>query len=153
MFTLSHDHSKNSVNNNIDADVMLRDAGLRRTNGRVAILEALSHAQRPLSKDEIVTMLGERRLNKTTIYRALDGFEQAGLVHRAYLEGRMGYYELAHQCTKQQCHPHFTCEHCGTTHCLTKANVPLVTGLAEGFVLHRQQVRLQGLCPRCSKGQ
>ena len=145
---MSNNHTKN---NGINPDAMLRGASLRRTAGRVAILEALGQAQRPLSKDEIVAMLGERRLNKTTIYRALEGFEQAGLVHRAYLEGRMGYYELAHQCTKQQCHPHFTCEDCGTTHCLTRANVPLVTGLEDGFVLHRQQVRLQGLCPQCSR--
>ena len=131
-------------------DTMLREAGLRRTVGRVAILEALGQAQRPLSKDEIVAILGKRRLNKTTIYRALEGFEQAGLVHRAYLEGRVGYYELAHRCTKQQCHPHFTCAGCGMTHCLLRARVPLVTGLDEGFVLHRQQVRLVGLCPKCN---
>jgi hypothetical protein len=32
---------------------------------------------------------------------------------------------------------------------LTKLSFPLVKGLNKGFVVHRQQVRLEGLCPRC----
>jgi Fur family ferric uptake transcriptional regulator len=130
---------------------ILAAAGLRCTQGRLAILEALRASGGPLTEEQIHERLGHARLNKVTIYRALAGFEQAGVVHRAYVRGQVRYYELADRCSAVQCHPHFTCRGCGETFCLPEAKVPLVQGLRPGFQVERQQVRLEGRCPGCSQ--
>lgn len=129
---------------------ILRQARLRRTPGRVAILKILLRAHKPLTREKIALKLGKKKLNKATIYRALECFIQASLVHKAFLRDRIWNYELAHNCTDYQCHPHFTCNNCNDTQCLTEVSVPLVKPLQKGFVIQRQQTRLEGLCPDCS---
>lgn len=128
---------------------LLMTANLRRTGPRVVILRVLLDAGRPLTQDQIAAELAPAIPNKVTIYRALESFCEAGLVHKAFIHQRAVHFELADKCTEKQCHPHFTCSKCGVTQCLTKLSFPLVKGLNKGFVVHRQQVRLEGLCPRC----
>lgn len=132
------------------AEAILRGAGLRCTGGRLSILKILCAAKSPLTGEQIGCALGSKRPNRVTIYRVLERFVEAGLVHRAYMDKRARHFELAWNCTESQCHPHFTCEHCGRTHCLTEFSLPMVKGLKKGFVVHRQQVRLEGLCPLCA---
>ena len=129
---------------------MLQTAGLYRTRCRTGIVRVLLDAQSPLSQDEIADRLGEGRFNKVSIYRTLASLAEAGLVHRAFVDERAGHFELSDRCGERQCHPHFTCVSCGDTHCLTEASIPLARNIGKGFVIQRQQVRLEGLCPGCS---
>ena len=130
---------------------ILRSFGLRCTPGRLALLKILSEADQALSQEQIATLLKEtdQSLNKVSIYRALESFVEAGLVHRAFLQNRVRHYELSFRCSTKQCHAHFHCIACGDTFCLPEAKVPLAEGLKKGFVLHRQKVHLEGLCPKC----
>ena len=128
---------------------LLRSGNLRRTVPRVTILSAVLKAHKPLTQDQISASLAPTIPNKVTIDRALESFCKAGFVHKAFMQKRTWHYELADKCTESQCHPHFTCKKCGVTQCLTKLSLPLVKGLNSGFIIHRQQVRLEGLCPRC----
>jgi Fur family ferric uptake transcriptional regulator len=129
---------------------MLKEAKLYCTEARIAILQALLEAARPLRQDQIARQLTNPDLNKVTIYRTLESLVAVGLVHRAFTQGRAWHFELADHCTAKQCHPHFTCTNCGVTHCLTEASVPIVRIARKGFVVSRQQVRLEGLCPACA---
>jgi Fur family ferric uptake transcriptional regulator len=89
-------------------------------------------------------------MNKVTIYRTLESLVKVGLVHRAFMQERAWHFELADHCSETQCHPHFTCSSCGTTHCLTEFSVPMAPSSYKGFIIQHQQVRLEGLCPACS---
>lgn len=129
---------------------MLRRAALYCTAGRVAVLTVLARAEKPLTGQQIAARLGRERLDKVTIYRALECFVRAGLVHKAYTHNRAWHFELAHNCAEDQCHPHFTCTDCGNTLCVTGVSLPLAKSPGKGFVVHRQQVRLEGLCPACA---
>jgi Fur family ferric uptake transcriptional regulator len=113
-------------------------------------MEVLLTTAKPMTWKDIATKMGESRLDKVSIYRALDRFVEVGLVHKAYMDKRAWHYELAHNCSQNQCHPHFTCTECGQTHCLVEVLPPVVKDMKNGFVVHRQQVRLEGLCPRCA---
>jgi len=137
-------------NLDLQAREMLAEARLYRTRSRCAIVKVLLQADRPMRQEQIARQLGDEGLNKVTIYRTLESFERVGLIHRAYVQKRAGYFELARNCTASQCHPHFTCTNCGQTQCMVELRLPMVTGLREGFVLLRQQVRLEGLCPACA---
>lgn len=129
---------------------MLKEARLYCTEARVAILKVLMEAGRPLRQDQIGGPLADRTMNKVTIYRTLDSLIEAGLVHRAFMHNRAWHFELADHCTEKQCHPHFTCTNCGVTRCLTDISLPLAIIPQKGFIINRQQVRLEGLCPACA---
>ena len=129
---------------------ILKSAKLYCTECRAAILKTLLKAKKPLTEEEISTRLGKNSPDKVTIYRTLESFCEIGLVHKAYMHKRTWHFELAYNCTESQCHPHFTCKNCGVTQCLIGLSVPIVKNLKKGFVIHRQQVRLEGLCPTCT---
>ncbi len=128
---------------------MLKAAKLYCTKCRVAILKVLVRATRPLSRAQIAQRLGKQHFDKVTIYRTLESLLKVGLVHKAFIAKRAWHFELAHKCSESQCHPHFTCTNCGSTHCLTEMSPPMAKSPHKGFIIHRQQVRLEGLCPAC----
>jgi Fur family ferric uptake transcriptional regulator len=133
---------------NNEAAKMLESADLRQTSPRLAILQVLLDADRPLTQDEIAENIGTDTPNKTTIYRTLTHLIEKDLVHQAYLEDRTWHFELAHQCGKHQCHPHFTCRQCQKTQCLTEVTGAMVN-LPKGFKMQRQQIHIEGICPNC----
>lgn len=136
-------------NGDIRARELLKSAKLYCTRSRIDILTILMKAGRPLSQDQIAGFSSEKKFDKVTIYRTLEILLDAGLVHKAFINKRAWHFELAHNCTESQCHPHFTCTNCGDTHCLTEISLPMAKSPHKGFVFHRQQVRLEGLCPTC----
>ncbi|MHC4109861.1 MAG: Fur family transcriptional regulator [Planctomycetota bacterium] len=97
---------------------LLRSVDLRKTGPRVAILSVLLDAHKPLSQDQIAAKLAPTIPNKVTIYRTLESFCKAGLVHKAFMQKRAWHFELADRCTESQCHPHFACKKCGVISCL-----------------------------------
>jgi Fur family ferric uptake transcriptional regulator len=131
-------------------DNLLGSAKLKRTGPRTAILSVLLSAGMPQTACQVAAKLSGTIPNKVTIYRTLESFCRAGLVHKAFIHKRAVYFELANRCSEIRCHPHFTCKVCGVTNCLIGLSVPLVKGLKKGFVIHRQEVQLEGLCPRCA---
>ena len=134
----------------LQAREMLKAAKFYCTKSRLAILKVLMKTDKPLSQDQIARRLGKKHFDKVTIYRTLESLLKVGLVHKAFIEKRACHFELAHHCTERQCHPHFTCTNCGSTHCLTEISLPMAKSPHKGFVIHRQQVRLEGLCPACA---
>jgi len=130
--------------------ILLNSANLRCTPARLAILKVLRGAKKPLSYQQIASALLKKNINKVTIYRTLERFTKTGIVHKAYTHNKAWHFELPRNCSPKKCHPHFTCKNCGRTVCLTNLSTLMVKGLRKGFVIHRQQVRLVGLCPTCA---
>ena len=129
---------------------LLNCAKLRRTGPRVAILGVLLGARRPQTAEQIAVSLAPAVPDKVTIYRTLESFLASGLVHKVFLQERTWHFELARNCTESQCHPHFTCTNCGDMHCLTEISLPMAKSPHKGFVIGRQRVQLEGLCPKCN---
>jgi Fur family ferric uptake transcriptional regulator len=129
---------------------LLKDAGMRRTQCRVSILSALLKAGKPLTREEIADALSQKAPNKVTIYRTLQSLLSANLIHKAFVQDRTWHFEPAHNCTADQCHPHFTCTSCNRTHCLTKMSLPMAKSPHNGFIIQHQKVQLEGLCPKCN---
>lgn len=127
---------------------LLESVNLRQTSPRLAILKVLLNVKAPLTREQIAEQIGINAPNKTTIYRTLTHLVEKNLVHQAYLEDRTWHFELAHNCGKHQCHPHFTCTECLQTQCLTNATAPMVQ-LPRGFKMQRQQIHIEGICPDC----
>ena len=72
----------------------LKEAGLRITQPRVAILAALIKAGRPTSIDALHSELGPKSCDIVTVYRCMAAFESIGLVRRAFLINGTSLYEI-----------------------------------------------------------
>lgn len=132
-----------------DARVMLRDAGLRVTEPRVAVVEAL--AQHPHSGADAIFREVEPVLPTTSrqaVYNVLHDITEAEIARRIEPAGHPGLYELR----VGDNHHHIVCKRCGTV-----ADVDCVTGHApcltpnetQGFDLAEAEVTFWGLCADC----
>ena len=135
---------KEKINNLLDT------AKLKKTSPRRMVLEVLLNTAQPQTADEIVSSIGKAGPNRVTVYRILESFVEAGIVHKAFIAEGSRYFEMADKCSEHQCHPHFICTDCGRTSCMHDVSVSMATSTPVGFVIQRQQVRLQGLCPECN---
>ena len=80
---------------------LLSSANLRRTGPRAAVLSVLLGARKPQTAQQIAAKLSHTTPNKVTIYRILESFLSAGLVHKVFLQQRSWHFELSHNCTKK----------------------------------------------------
>ncbi len=129
---------------------LLRGNGLKVTRGRAEVLNLFLDAGRPLAQRQIMEML-RLKLDRASVYRILNAFVEAGIIHMAYVDVRHRVYELPDKCGGQKCHPHFSCRGCGKTTCLEDFRVYFKGALAKGFVVERQKVLIEGLCPDCRR--
>jgi Fur family ferric uptake transcriptional regulator len=129
---------------------LLRENGFRVTKGRMEVLGLFFKAGRPLAQSQIMDML-RLKLDRASVYRILNAFTGAGIIHMAYVDGRHRVYELPDNCGGMNCHPHFSCRSCGVTTCLANLKVSFKGALGKGFVVERQKVLIEGLCPACRR--
>lgn len=126
----------------------VRDAGLRATPSRIAVLHLLRAAQAPVSHSEVVAKLASQAWDPATIYRNLTDLSDVGLARRTDVGDHVWRFEAAsHEATA---HPHFVCTECGTVECLpdfeyvvTRAKTP------RAIRQKRVEVQMRGLCDAC----
>jgi Fur family ferric uptake transcriptional regulator len=73
----------------------LREAGLRITQPRIAILGVLISRNQPVSIEQIHNELKNRSCDLVTVYRCLAAFEEIGLVRRSFFHNGTSLYQLA----------------------------------------------------------
>ena len=134
-----------------DAKAMLQSAGLRCTRGRVALLSALLAARRTLAHDEVCARVREQGLDRVTVYRALEAFVKAGIVHRIE-SGSRWRFAVCGRVHRGHCHPHFTCRVCGTVECLRDVALPRLARLRRAYRVEEQELYVRGVCARCAAG-
>ena len=130
---------------------MLRGAKLRVTSCRRSLLALLLRAGEPLTQRELTARLEEQGFNRVTIYRALQTFLEASIVHRIVTDDRTWRFAITHCGHRGHCHPHFTCRLCGSIQCLDGVAIPEVE--AVGHRIEAQAMYLWGLCPACLQEQ
>jgi len=130
---------------------ILRAAGLRVTSCRLSLLTLLLRATEPLTQKELMANLEEQGFNRVTIYRALQTFLEASIVHRIITEDRTWRFAITLCGHRGHCHPHFTCSRCGRIQCLEGTAIPPVR--LEGHRIEAQAMYFWGLCPGCLEGE
>ena len=130
----------------------LRAAKLRSTASRVAVLQHIAAAGKPLSHADVADVLVPQGFDKSTLYRCLVELADAGLLSRLDAGDHAWRFEFRrgeeHDSAE---HPHFVCVDCGTVTCLTDVDVkisqPKGSKSAPGSVT---EVFLKGHCKECS---
>jgi Fur family ferric uptake transcriptional regulator len=129
---------------------LLRSAGLRVTEVRLATLECLLRAGEPLSHGELAGLPALQALDRVTLYRTLHALRAARLVHAVQgIDGSWRY--CAHLPEGGGCpgdHPHFLCERCGRMWCLPGQRLPQID-VPEGHAVRGKQLLAYGLCEEC----
>jgi Fur family ferric uptake transcriptional regulator len=132
---------------------LLKQAALRRTPVRAAVLAVLAESAGPMG---VPDMLGKlpRGTDVVTVYRTLNTFTRKKLVHRIQAEDRSWRYALGTATVAaEHRHPHFVCEKCRNVECLADAQVPAglprAMGVGRGYAVSYFEVVLHGTCPRC----
>jgi len=133
-----------------DAPAALRTAGLKVTESRVAVYDAL-RTQPHASADDVFLAIIERmpRTSRQSVYNALSDFADAGLVRRIEPAGRPMLFELR----VQDNHHHLVCTSCGAVvdvDCAIGAAPCLEPSDTHGFILATAEVTYWGLCPACA---
>ncbi len=132
------------------AGAILKEAGLRRTPGRVAVVNALLEACRPLTREEISRSLPAQGPHMVSVYRCLKALWEAGVVHQVDTEGRARQFAMSGR-GQEELHPHFICRRCGRAQCLEDVSLPPIPAPGRGYLVERKEVYLKGLCPDCSR--
>ncbi|HZU52667.1 MAG TPA: transcriptional repressor [Holophagaceae bacterium] len=128
----------------------LRDAGLKQTPQRQAILAVLQGSDRPLTVEEIWEGMEGRRSGLPTVYRNLERFVQEG-----WAESILGPDQVMRfvRCESAHHHHHLQCEACGRMVEVDGCGLDeALSRMVEkaGFTLTRHQLALFGLCPACA---
>jgi Fur family ferric uptake transcriptional regulator len=128
----------------------LRKQGYRLTPQREMIVEAVAHAGRHITAEEVYEQVctHTNAVNVATVYRTLDLLVELGLISHADLgDGRVTYASPDHGP-----HCHLVCRRCG---CVIEADYELVAPLDERlrerchFVADLDHLAIPGLCTEC----
>lgn len=132
-------------------DEILQEVGLKATPNRVLVLREFIGNGAPLSLVELETRLDP--MERSSILRVLRLLLSHEALH-SMEDGRgVTKYELCrgnHHCSPDEMHPHFYCERCGQTFCLSAAQMPHIDA-PDGFLTRTINCMLKGICPQCNK--
>ena len=131
---------------------ILSKSGLKKTSGRIALIKLLLEAQSPLTRQEISENLDDVDFNYVSIYRSLDAFLKAGIIHKVEAGDRNWRFAICSCGSSSHCHPHFICRSCGKVECLNGLKIPQIDELKPGYVVEEQEIYIRGRCAQCSLG-
>ncbi len=131
---------------------LLKDFELRLTKPRAEILSVFIAEDFALSHADLEKKLKDN-IDRVTIYRTLNTFEENGLVHKVLDFDGVTKYALCKKCSKEKGHHHehihFKCVRCEQTNCLESISIPEIA-LPQGFEFIEANFLIQGICEACS---
>jgi Fur family ferric uptake transcriptional regulator len=133
-----------------EARTRIRNAQMRITKPRIAIIESLVKHEGPISIERIHQDIGASVCDLVTVYRCLSAFENLGLVRRSYLHNGTCLYELT---LGSQSHYHIVCKECGRTERVDYFSVEGMERMLQerGYSEVSHVVGFYGICPACQK--
>ena len=126
--------------------------GLKRSSQREAILEAFLKAGQHVSVEDLLRIVKRRdpQVGRTTIYRTLKLFQEAGLASELELGGEARFEPLWNRAH----HDHFVCVGCGE---IIEFQSPEIERLQDeiaaslGFTIEGHRHNIFGRCRKCAQ--
>jgi Fur family ferric uptake transcriptional regulator len=127
----------------------LREAGLRVTAPRIAVLAEVSEGEH-MAAEQVALAAGDRlgTISTQAVYDVLGALTRAGLLRRIEPAGSPARYETR----VGDNHHHVVCRACGAitdVDCVVGEPPCLSPVSASGFVIDEAEVTFWGLCPDC----
>ncbi len=129
----------------------IRNAGMRCTAARVNVLQCLADQIIPMSPVDVSNHLEQFGFDKSTIYRTLTEFTEAGITVRLDLGDTVRRFELlTNSAADSSEHPHFMCVECGEIRCLSEYRLELTPIMGGQKLLGEiSEMLVKGRCPSC----
>jgi len=129
----------------------LRAAHLRATPQRLAVLDVLARAHKPLALHDVGARLGEGVANQSTLYRAMHDLCDAGIARSVDLRHAHAHYELV---TDTE-HHHLICTSCGAVEDYSsplcrKIEADALKQSTSFATISEHAFELYGTCKRCA---
>ena len=137
----------------LESGMVLSRHGISRTKFRIDLLDLFSTIGGSLSIEDILKYFNNS-INKVTVYRSLESFENKGLIHKVPDSNNLKRYSL---CKEDECsvishnhsHGHFICYSCNQTYCVEDVKLPDFTSL-KGFFVKESKLIFEGYCKGCT---
>ncbi len=130
---------------------MIRDAGLRATASRLAVLALLLSEEAALSHAEVSEYLRTASWDRATLYRNLVDMTEVGILRRVELGDHTWRFEVRDAEHQGDEHPHFVCSECGTVECLPDVEFRTSSRkVPQAIRAKNVEVQLRGVCDDCS---
>jgi len=118
----------------MDIKEIIKNKDIKLTTARIALLEILKEAKKPLSYDDIKSDIS---MDKATFYRNIAKFEEQEILNSFESNDKKRYFEL-----QLAPHAHFVCVLCNKIECLNDLDVKL-----DEYVINN--VIVNGKCKNC----
>jgi Fur family transcriptional regulator, zinc uptake regulator len=136
-----------------DAEALCAEKGLRLTDLRRYVLEALIEKRKVMGAYDLIEALaekGQKRLAPISVYRALDFLLEAGLAHK--IESRNAFVACPHRHRPDETVMFLICDQCAqveeaSSEALSDQLAKLAT--QRQFRPRSQIVEMHGICNRC----
>ena len=121
---------------------------LRMTKQRKKVYQCLKNSEKPLSAETIYELIDEDKLNLSTVYRAIDYFENNNLLIKFHFNGK-NYYFLEKDGNH---HHYFVCTNCHMMHKIKCNMKTIITDLENerNFKVTNHEMNVYGICNLCS---
>lgn len=139
----------------VQAEVLLREHGIKVTTTRLLVLKALLDRHRPTSPQELLESIPEHGLDQVTVYRTLTTLVESGLAQPVSTIDGSRRFEV-HACEGcRVSHPHLQCRRCGELVCLEEGVLPppIIPTRLGGYLIDEAKVYLFGTCPACQAAE
>ena len=129
---------------------LIRNAGFKATPRRIAVLDALKKARKPISPQHIAEML-EDRANQSTVYRICKSFKARGIIRQVDFRHNHPHYELS----DPRDHHHVICSSCGLSEEILRCDVESMRTHMLASVKRFKEIRehtleFYGICKTCA---
>lgn len=128
---------------------ILKDAGMKVTKNRLAVLDLLITSGKPLSVEDIFKKL--KKADQVTIYRILNQFVLKDIVYQTDFRSGKAYFEF-----QDHHHHHIVCKSCGDLEeveiCLPENFIKKIQNNSTKFKkVSDHALEFFGTCGKCSK--
>jgi Fur family ferric uptake transcriptional regulator len=135
------------------ADAQLRDAGLRVTPARVAVVQVVGETDEHLSAEEIAARVAVLApdVHRATVFRTLERLADRGMLTHVHVPHAPTTYHLRRP--DDRMHLHVVCRVCDS---VLDVDATLLDAAAErlaessGFILDSAHAALSGTCSNCT---
>ena len=133
----------------VETEKLLKEKDIKITANRILILDIFLKGTQSLSIADIENAIPWA--DKATIFRTLKTFEEKALLHAIKDDDRAIKYALCSsscQINKHSVHPHFHCDVCGKTICLSDFELPSAQ-LPPNYTANKYSLIINGICSDC----
>lgn len=137
---------------NHDCKTELNEVNLRATPARIALMNLLEKADKPLDVKEMIEFLEKKDIqtDPATVFRIVNMFTEKGLVKPIQFNEGKFRYELIDKAD----HHHLVCEKCGDIQDISDCNIDVLENHIEkkkDFKVTSHSLEFFGICSDCQQ--